>query len=270
MKKILIFSLPVLALCLASCKKDKVDTWRDDSPIIDFNDTRLLKALIEISDMYGDYPHSDGNRVYRTFKDMNGDGKVSEKEASRVQYLDLSGYKIRNFDEIVYFSSLEILYCQNNELKDIDISKNTGLKDLNCMGNSLTALDVSKNSSLESLSCKLNELTSLDVSGCSRLKSLSCENNKLTRLVISGCGSLEELNCSSNSISTIDVSECTELKELDCSYNEIKTLDLSNNKYLESVTCHENPLDAIILYEYADLPETFLETYRNIIKGYQW
>ena len=270
MKKILIFSLPVLALCLASCKKDKVDTWRDDSPIIDFNDTRLLKALMEISDMYGDYPHSDGNRVYRTFKDMNGDGKVSEKEASRVQYLDLSGYKIRNFDEIVYFSSLEILYCQNNELRDIDISKNTGLKDLNCMGNSLTSLDVSKNASLESLSCKLNGLTSLDVSGCSKLKNLSCENNNLTRLVISGCGSLEELNCGSNSISTIDVSECTELKELDCSDNEIKTLDLSNNKYLESVTCHENPLELIILYEYADLPETFLERYKEIIDGYQW
>lgn len=179
MKKILIAILPLLAVGFTSCKKDKVDVWRDDSPIIDFKDTRLLKALMEISDRY------DGDRTYTAFKDMNGDGKVSEKEAARVQYLDLSGYNIRDFSEIAFFSSLEILYCYNNDLRDLDISKNTRLKELNCMGNKLTSLDISKNTTLTSLNCKLNGLTSLDVNGCSSLKKLSCENNDLSRLILS-------------------------------------------------------------------------------------
>lgn len=265
MKKILIAILPLLAVGFTSCKKDKVDVWRDDSPIIDFKDTRLLKALMEISERY------DGDRTYTAFKDMNGDGKVSEKEAARVQYLDLSGYNIRDFSEITFFSSLEILYCYNNDLRDLDISKNTRLKELNCMGNKLTSLDISKNTTLTSLNCKLNGLTSLDVNGCSSLKKLSCENNDLSRLILSKCAGLEELNCSTNSISTLDVSECTELKSLDCSFNQLTVLDLSNNKYLETVTCNNNDnLENIILYEYADLPQSFLDTYKDIISGYFW
>ena len=88
---------------------------------------------------------------------------------------------------------------------------------------------------------------------------------------MSKCAGLEELNCSTNSISTLDVSECTELKSLDCSFNQLTVLDLSNNKYLETVTCNNNDnLENIILYEYADLPQSFLETYKDIISGYIW
>ena len=42
MKKILLFALPLLAMCFASCEKE----WTDDSPIIQFKDPKFLEALI--------------------------------------------------------------------------------------------------------------------------------------------------------------------------------------------------------------------------------
>ena len=117
MKKILLL-VAAAAVTAVSCNKNRVDIWVDNSPIIEFKDPRFQNALIELSSMYGDYTYSDGKKTYIQFKDMNGDGKVSEMEASRVEYLDLSGYKIRNLDELTYFTSLKVLYCQNNGVDD--------------------------------------------------------------------------------------------------------------------------------------------------------
>jgi Leucine-rich repeat (LRR) protein len=244
MKKTLILLL-LSALCMVSCKKDKVDVWVDESPIIDFKDPRFMNALMEISDMYGEYPHSDGSRTYKSFKDMNGDGKVSEQEAARVEFLDLNGYKIRNIDELGFFTSLEILYCQNNLLENIDVSKSTRLKELNCMGNRLSGLDISKSSELESLNCSINSLSVLDVSNCKELKTLDCSDNQLTRL---------------------DVSECKELRSLNCSDNQISSLDVSKCKYMESLSISNNPIKSLTIYQYYILPESFIDSYKDIIE----
>ena len=161
MKKILLL-VAAAAVTAVSCNKNRVDIWVDNSPIIEFKDPRFQNALIELSSMYGDYTYSDGKKTYIQFKDMNGDGKVSEMEASRVEYLDLSGYKIRNLDELTYFTSLKVLYCQNNDVSRINVTQNTALTELNCMNNKLTDLDVSKNTSLTTLNCRYNSLTSLN------------------------------------------------------------------------------------------------------------
>ncbi len=246
MKKIIIFLLPVAALLISSCKKDKITVWYDDSPIIEFQDPRFLKALMEISDMYGDYPHADGNSTYTTFKDMNGDGKVSENEAARVQFLDLNGYKIRNLDELKHFQSLEILYCQNNApiSGTINIGKNSMLKEFNCMSNGLSSLDLDKNTALETINCSNNDLGSLDVTPCKELKSLDCSNNK---------------------IRTLNVSECVQLTSLNCSRNLISTLDLGRNKLLENISITDNPIESIIVNVYYSLPESFIDSYSSYI-----
>ena len=247
MKKTLIFLL-LSALCTVACKKDKVDVWVDNSPIIDFKDPRFLDALMEISETNNGRPYTDGQKAYTTFKDMNGDGKVSEKEAARVQYLDLDG-QIKNISEISYFTSLEVLICSNN---------------------SISYIDISKNKALVSLDCSINEFQSIDVSECKELKTLNCANNRITRLGLDECSALEDLDCNSNSLTTLNLSDCTELRSLDCSFNSISVLDLSLNKNLRSISCTENPLRRIILYEYAKLPESFLNTYKDMIEGYLW
>ena len=268
MKKTLIFLL-LSALCTVACKKDKVDVWVDNSPIIDFKDPRFLDALMEISETNNGRPYTDGQKAYTTFKDMNGDGKVSEKEAARVQYLDLDG-QIKNISEISYFTSLEVLICSDNDIREIDVTKNTMLTGLDCSNNSISYIDISKNKTLVSLDCSINEFQSIDVSECKELKTLNCANNRITRLGLDECSALEDLDCNSNSLTTLNLSDCTELRSLDCSFNSISVLDLSLNKNLRSISCTENPLRRIILYEYAKLPESFLNTYKDMIEGYLW
>ena len=80
------------------------------------------------------------------------------------------------------------LYCNGNQLTDLDVSKNTALTSLGCAYNHLTALDVSQNTSLTTLYCSKNQLTALDVSKNTALTTLACSGNQvkgeeMTRLV---------------------------------------------------------------------------------------
>ena len=130
MKKFLLLMLPVMALCLASCER-----WMDDSPIIQFKDPYFLEAALNGG------CDGDGYSTGETKVDKNGDGQISEKEASVVKGLYLSlGERIRNLDEIKYFTALTYLDCGSNQLTSLDLSNNTALTNLYCSNNPLQKL----------------------------------------------------------------------------------------------------------------------------------
>ena len=212
MKKILLFMLPIMALSLASCEKNQgEEEWTDDSPIIQFKDPYFLNAVLE-----GGYRLAEGpNPLDEPWAgeeenvDKNGDGQISEKEASVVEALLVCSAGIRGMDEIKYFTALTWLDCDNNELTSLDLSKNTALTWLDCGLNELTSLDLSKNTALRQLDCNGNQLTSLDLS----------KNTALTWL-----------DCSYNELTSLDLSKNTALTWLDCRDNELTSLDLSKNR----------------------------------------
>ena len=100
--------------------------------------------------------------------DKNRDGKLSEAERNAVTKIVVGGgykgQKIKDLTGIQYFPNLKILYCYENQLTKLDVSKNTKLTVLSCGTNQLSSLDVSQNLALERLNCYENNLTSLDVS----------------------------------------------------------------------------------------------------------
>ena len=59
------------------------------------------------------------------------------------------------------------------------------LKELYCCDNNLTSLDVSKNTELQKLDCRKNKLLNLSVDNNTKLHELYCENNKLAFLDVS-------------------------------------------------------------------------------------
>lgn len=67
--------------------------------------------------------------------------------------LDISSKGLTSLEEIEYFESLEILYCEKNKISEIDLSLIPNLKSLYCYGNLLTALDVSMTTRLHDLQC---------------------------------------------------------------------------------------------------------------------
>ena len=212
MKKLFLFTLlAIVAISFNACSKD--ETWPDDSPIIEFKDSYFLEALVKGTDDY------DGSKI-----DKNGDGKISEKEASVVRGLRLSDFKIRCIDEISYFTALETLYCDHNQLTSLDVSKNTELDTLHCDNNQLTSLDVSKNTKLGWFYCNNNQLTSLDVSKNTELSYLYCNNNQLTSLDLSKNAELYSLNCSGNNLKSVIV-------QRNYNYRLISSLDAITREY---------------------------------------
>ena len=240
MKKLLFTLMAIVAaISFSACSKGDGETWTDDSPIIEFKDSYFLEALVKSTD------NDDGSKI-----DKNGDGRISEKEASVVKSLDVGDSGIRGIDGISYFTALTTLDCGYNQITSLDFSKNTALTTLDCRSNQITSLDVSKNTALTELDCGGNQLTSLDVS----------KNTALTWL-----------DFDSNQITSLDVSKNTALTRLGCGGNPLTSLDVSKCKKLIKFNCFNNPsLKSIVIYKYYDSRleydlNTIIKKYGNII-----
>jgi hypothetical protein len=112
------------------------------------------------------------------------------------------------------------LRCSNEQLTNLDVSKNPALRDLDCNNNQLTGLDMRKNTVLLSLNCLGNSLTSLDVSKNTALTYLHVSWNQLTSLDVRKNKKLTGLFFGANELTSLDVSENKALIHLDCSYNQ--------------------------------------------------
>ena len=121
-------------------------------------------------------------REYLKKFDTDDDTFLSTAERVDVKGISVWGKGIETLEGIEYFPKLETLYCANNKLTELDVSKNTALEWLKCYQNQLTSLDVSQNTKLEVLHCYENKLTSLDVSKNTQLRALRCSQNNLTSL----------------------------------------------------------------------------------------
>lgn len=161
-------------------------------------------------------------RKYLLSQSYGMDGVITDEEIATVTRIDVPYKKIKSLKGIEYFTALKMLDCSNNQLTELDLSKNTALTFLSCYNNQLTSLDLSKNTLLSDLDCTNNQLTSLNVSGCTLMEEFGCSNNQLTSLDLSGFAMLEEFGCHDNQLTSLNLTGCTALIELDCYNNQLK------------------------------------------------
>ena len=196
----------IVFICGDKETKVTVTQKADDSPIIQFKDPRFLSA-IKLSYLNARAQDNEGRPLFGEFVfswyfdfyhgqfdfkfDKNGDGEISENEAvhgTGLQLKDLSysnQYNIRDMGEIKYFTSLQYLDCDHNDLTTLDLTNNTSLEYLTCRYNSLTTLDVSNCTALKGLDCDHNDLTTLDLSNNTALTTLYCSNNpQLSKIIL--------------------------------------------------------------------------------------
>jgi Leucine-rich repeat (LRR) protein len=105
---------------------------------------------------------------------------ISKVEA--VTDLNVNDSSISSLKGIEAFTSLEILYCQRNQLAILDISQNLALEILECETNQFSTLDVSSNTALKVLGFANNNLSSIDVSNNLLLEGIWFTNNNITNL----------------------------------------------------------------------------------------
>ena len=137
------------------------------------------------------------------------DGKLTASEIAGVKAIDVSGKSIADLTGIEYFTALDTLTCNSNNLTTLDMSNNIALGWFYCNNNQLATLDVSQNIALKYLDCNNNQLTTLDVNQNTALKSLDCSGNSLTTLDLSNNMALESLDCNDNLFATLKVNFTT-------------------------------------------------------------
>lgn len=171
--------------------------------------------------------------------DTDHSGTLSQEERNATVIYVL-GMGIKDLTGIEFFPELENLDCSENQLTQLDVSKNPKLKRLVCYENKLTSLDVSGNTSLTELHCYTNQLTSLNLGENANLDILNCVVNRLTSLDLSGNANLTRLACSSNLLTSLDVSNNPTLILLDCERNLLTSLNVSKNTELDTLDCSGN------------------------------
>ena len=213
------------------------------------------------------FPDANFRAAVEVFMGVAPGGPFTDLDAAeRKETLHCSGLGITSLAGIEYFPNLEVLNCSSNQLKELDVSRNTALVGLHCGHNQVTALNLSENSVLTWLACEENVLTSLDTSqntqltelycGGNRLGSLNfeanralamlvCGENFLTSLAIASNPALTHLDCSQNRLTSLDVSKNANLSELQCGGNQLRQLDVSGNPMLTGLVCGENVLASL-------------------------
>ena len=134
--------------------------------------------------------------------DTDKDGKLSEAElrpnSDGRLVIDVRRTKVSDLTGLKYFKNLTDLDCSGTYISELDVSRNTKLKNLKCGQSGIRGLDVTQNTELESLDCsngywrlvveegeKSVRLGKVDLSQNKKLKKLVLENAVLTEIDVS-------------------------------------------------------------------------------------
>lgn len=150
---------------------------------------------------------------------------ITYGDVMNVTSLDVAGNpltsdgKLTSLQGIEYFSSLEILHCQNNDLGSLDLRYNTELEELRCENNRITSLDLSRCPDLEFLYAGRNNLQQVDIRGLDDLQVADLSHNNLTSVNVDGCADLHTLYINSNRITSVDISRTRGITAFGCDDN---------------------------------------------------
>ncbi len=249
-----------------------------NAQIIDIPDSAFKSRLVNTNNTVD----NDGDGLLNNNADTNDDGEIDLNEALAVTMMDVgvpygaSWAEINTVEGLQYFTNLEYLNCQNNNIASLDLSPFSALETLICYNNQFTSLDLSNSSTLQTLLCAGNNLGSIDLSALSNLIDLNVGSCGLNSLDVSNNGNLEklqyyfntiqsinfenlsnlkELNCRGNQISTLDLSDLPNLEIFNCSQNELTSLDFSQNLNLENINCSLNQLTELNINQLSELNE---------------
>ena len=191
------------------------------------------------------FPDANFRQYVKDNFDKDGDNKLTEAEVADILEIECKEKNISDLTGIGYFTALTKLDCSDNQLKELDVSKNTALEFIFADKNQLEKLDVSKNTNLEQLFANGNQLEKLDVSKNIDLWQLQISTNNLTELDVSKNTALEWLVVRRNHLTELDVSNNTGLTVLFASSNELNELDVSNNTGLTRLYVDSNHLPSL-------------------------
>ena len=110
---------------------------------------------------------------------FGADGVLTNDEIASLTSIRVTRWDVGSLQGIEFFTELKTLLCNHNQIKELDLSKNTKLESVDCSYNGMTSLNVSGCKNIIYLYCFSNQLSSLNVSGCTSLRVLHCYRNQI-------------------------------------------------------------------------------------------
>ena len=150
--------------------------------------------------------------------------------SSKLTTLDVSGCP-----------SLEVLMAAYNYIGEINLTRNTELRNIELFGNSLKSLDVTKCPKLERLVVSGNFLDALNVTECTELTYFDCARMaRLNTIDLSQCHKLTNVIINECNIEHFKIATDAPLQEFLADKNNFVVLDLSSFNQLTTVSCSDN------------------------------
>ena len=178
-------------------------------------------------------------------------GDIQERLA-QITKLECERKDIMSVEGIQYLTGLTTLNLYYNNLREIDLSKNTALTNLYLSNNNLREIDLSKNTALTSLYLSNNNLSAINLNKNKVLTELVMSDNNLREINLSKNIDLTWLTLINNNLSEVDLSKNTALIVIDLGNNNFSTT--TGTKYnLGKLTLGEK----VSFKEYLKLPQRF-------------
>ena len=172
--------------------------------------------------------------------DKDGNGTLDEKEINETLNIYCEGKGIKSIKGVEYFVALQGLWCKDNEIETMDLSRNRDLRGVWCSGNKFTSLDFTPNPRLTWVYCFDCNLRLLNVSNNPKMAYLECNTNPLPVLDVTHNPELEHLTCGTCELTKLDLSKCPMLSHLDAFQNKLTSLDLTGNLKMKRLDIWDN------------------------------
>ena len=189
------------------------------------------------------FPDDTFRNIISSTYDYNHNGFIEVDEVMITRNIVCEKQGVSSVKGIEFFTEMQGLWVMDNNISELDVSKNTNLHGIWCSNNPIKHIDLSNNPELEWIYCYECELEELDVSHNPNMAFIECNTNeKLTSLDVTCCPKLEHLTCGSCDLRSIDLSNCPNLSHLDIFRNpKLTSLDVSHCPKMKRLDIWDNP-----------------------------
>ncbi|WP_196888129.1 hypothetical protein [Aureivirga sp. CE67] len=168
-------------------------------------------------------------------------GMIDNESVKSITKLSLAGSEIKSLQGIEAFVNVKVVYCHDNQLTELDLSKNPNITFIDAHNNQISKTNFSNNVKLSQLGISNNKLTSLDLSKLTGLTKLFVNNNELTDLNLEKNKKLTDVYAFYNDLKTVEANNGKHFDFFDVSNNpELKCIEIFNIKYAEENYVKDN------------------------------
>ena len=215
-------------------------TVKEGEVLVTLSNENLYKAIKVNLDIAGiEYKDCEKDGQFGSNNKGKGYLILKEENILLVENLNLAGCEISNISGLQKFTNLKVLNLANNSVSNVDVLKNTSLKD------TLEALNLNNNKLDNNQIRELSVISNLKELYISGMEFSSNNNNNIE--FINGFTDLTYLDISNNGFNDISSLSLTNLKYLNISSNEIDDISIINqdDKYahLHTLVANYNLLD---------------------------